>query len=906
MKMAELNLSLAKYNKKRDFTKTHEPEGKVNRGFKNRKLRSFVVQKHNASRLHYDFRVESESGVLISWAVPKGPSMNPSIKRLAVLVEDHPLDYLNFEGIIPPGNYGAGTVIVWDIGTYRSTDTISKQLENGKISLELNGKKLTGRFTLIRTRNLKQWLLIKADDDFASNVDLTITRPESVLRDTLILESKHGDDAKRNEKRSTKMATKNDIYSIKKLNSKNLTGVTNNNHKNETIKRLFAKVVPMLAFPTDKAFNNKEWVFEIKWDGVRAILFKENGRIKIQSRSGNDITRKYPEIVNSAGESLRQCKSVIIDGEIVVLDDNGIPNFQAHQCRMNVESDKEILALSAEIPCTFYAFDLLFQNYKNLKGLSYLERRSVLTEILRTNDRIKISDYIEEKGVDILTRSKELGLEGIVAKHKSSIYREGVRSRDWLKIKNTKTQDCVVIGYTKGIGNRIDFFGSLLLAVYCMKEKKFKFVGHTGSGFDYKLLDTVYSKLQELKIDSMPIDHLPYMNRETTWVMPILVAEVKFNEWTKDGIMRAPIFLRFREDKKPTECTIQADNPTKGDSNDVGYEIKQQSHSTVDVKISNPNKVYWPKTRQHPEFTKKDLINYYEIMASLILPHLKDRPLSLSRYPNGIYGKSFYHKNWDQAKPRFVMTAQIHSEQRNDNINYLVCNNKESLLWIANLGCIEMHPWYSRIKDFDSCNSSSLLYEEKCGLNFPDFIVFDLDPYIYSGKEKKGQEPAYNSTGFRAAVELALDLYDLLRELKIRSYVKTSGKSGLHIYVPIINSYPYDQTRNFSEVIAKIMLSKFPKKVTTEWNTSMRRGKIFFDYNQNARGKTLASVYSLRPTASATVSVPVDWKKLDSILPTEFTILSVPQLIRKNNDVWASVITEKQNISNIVSKAEEI
>jgi len=906
MKMAELNLSLAKYNKKRDFTKTHEPEGKVNRGFKNRKLRSFVVQKHNASRLHYDFRVESESGALISWAVPKGPSMNPSIKRLAVLVEDHPLDYLNFEGIIPPGNYGAGTVIVWDIGTYRSTDSISKQLENGKVSLELNGKKLTGRFTLIRTRNLKQWLLIKADDDFASNEDLTITRPESVLRDTLILESKHGGDAKRNEKSSMKMATKNDISSIKKLNSKNLTGVTNNNHKNETIKRLFAKVVPMLAFPTDKAFNNKEWVFEIKWDGVRAILFKENARIKIQSRSGNDITRKYPEIVNSAGESLRQCKSVIIDGEIVVLDDNGIPNFQAHQCRMNVESDKEILAHSAEIPCTFYAFDLLFQNYKNLKGLSYLERRSVLTEILRTNDRIKISDYIEEKGVDILTRSKELGLEGIVAKHKLSIYREGVRSRDWLKIKNTKTQDCVVIGYTKGIGNRIDFFGSLLLAVYCMKEKKFKFVGHTGSGFDYKLLDTVYSKLQELKIESMPIDHLPYMNRETTWVKPILVAEVKFNEWTKDGIMRAPIFLRFREDKKPTECTIQADNPTKGDSNDVGYEIKEQSHNTVDVKISNPDKVYWSKTREHPEFTKNDLINYYEFIGPLILPHLKDRPLSLSRYPNGIHGKSFYHKNWDQPKPDFVMMALVHSEQRNDNINYIVCNNKESLLWIANLGCIEMHPWYSRINDFDSCNSSSLLYEEKCELNFPDFIVFDLDPYIYSGKEKRGQEPEYNRAGFRAIVEVAFELYDFLRELKIRSYIKTSGKSGLHIYVPVINNYPYEQTRNFSEIIAKIMVSKFPNKVTTEWNTLKRKGKVFFDYNQNSRGKTLASVYSLRPTESATISMPVNWKKLDSILPTEFTIMSVPQLIRKNNDIWTGVLTEKQDISKIISKVEEI
>lgn len=538
-----------------------------------------------------------------------------------------------------------------------------------------------------------------------------------------------------------------------------------------------------------------------------------------------------------------------------------------------------------------------------MKKLSYLDRRSILSQLLRPNDTIKISDYIEENGIDILKHSKELGLEGIMAKRKSSVYREGVRSRDWLKIKNIKTQDCVVIGYTKGIGNRINLFGSLLLAVYCTKDSKYRFVGHTGSSFDFKLLNKVYSMLQEIRIDSMPIDHLPYMNRQTTWVKPLLVAEVKFNEWTKDGIMRAPLFLRFREDKRPIECTTEGDNPTEGN---LKHKNKEQSQNTTQAKISNPNKIYWPKTRDHTALAKKDLIKYYELISPLILPHLKDRPLSLSRYPDGIYGKSFFHKNWSQSKPDFVMTAQVHSKERNDNINYLVCNNRESLLWIANLGCIEMHPWYSRINEMDSCNSSSLLYEEKCGLNFPDFIVFDLDPYIYSGKEKKGQEPEYNRVGFSAAVELALDLYDLLRELKISSYVKTSGKSGLHVYVPILNNYPYEQTRNFSQIIAKILISKFPKKVTTEWSTSKRKGKVFFDYNQNSRGKTLASVYSLRPTAEATVSMPIEWKKLDSILPIDFTISSVPQLALKNNDIWAGVLTKKQNISEIISKAEEI
>jgi len=873
--MAELELSLAKYNKKRDFAKTHEPKGKLNRRSKEKKLKSFVVQKHDASRLHYDFRIESESGVLISWAVPKGPSMDPSYKRLAIKVEDHPLDYLNFEGVIPPGNYGAGTVIVWDIGTYGTKDSISKQLQNGKISLKLEGKKLRGGFTLIRTRSQNQWLLIKANDGFASKEDLTITHPGSVLQDN--------------------------ISSIKKSESNHSMKDTNSySNKREDF---FSRVAPMLASPVDNAFNDNEWVFEIKWDGVRAILFKENDKIKLQSRSGNDITEKYPEIVTPARECIKGCKSTIIDGEIVVLDENGIPSFQAHQRRMNVGSKKEILVLSSEIPCTFYAFDVLYHEHKDLKKLSYLDRRSILSQILGPNDTIKISDYIEEKGIDILKHSKELGLEGIMAKRKSSVYREGVRSRDWLKIKNIKTQDCVVIGYTKGIGNRINLFGSLLLAVYCTKERKFRFVGHTGSGFDFELLNKVYSKLQEIRIDSMPIDHLPYMNRQTTWVKPLLVAEVKFNEWTKDGIMRTPIFLRFREDKKPIECTMEGDNPTE---ENLKYKIKEQSQNTTQAKISNPNKIYWPKTRDHTEFTKKDLIKYYELISPLILPHLKDRALSLSRYPDGIYGESFFHKNWNQSKPDFVMTAQVHSEQRNDNINYLVCNNRESLHWIANLGCIEMHPWYSRVNEIDSCNSSSLLYEQKCGLNFPDFIVFDLDPYIYSGKEKKGQEPEYNRVGFSATVELALDLYDLLREMKISSYVKTSGKSGLHVYVPIINNYPYEQTRNFSEIIAKIMISKFPKKVTTEWSTSKRKGKVFFDYNQNARGKTLASVYSLRPTAAATVSMPIKWKKLDSILPIDFTISSVPQLALKNNDIWAGVLTKKQNISEIISRVEEI
>ncbi|MDW0193196.1 MAG: DNA ligase D [Nitrososphaeraceae archaeon] len=885
---------LFSYNKKRDFTKTSEPKGQIKTNIASRKLRNFVVQKHEARRLHYDLRLESEDGALKSWAVPKGPSLDSNIKRLAVMVEDHPFDYLHFEGSIPKGNYGAGTVIVWDTGSYTSDRPLSEQLKKGKVSVELYGNKLRGLFSLIRTKESNQWLLIKAKDQYVSAEDITSTQPQSVLTGR----SNSDIDNKKNPKDQIATSTDRSTSNRSQLGS------------------LFQKIKPMLASPFDKAFNNKDWVFEVKWDGVRAILFKQKKEIRIQSRNGNDITKKYPEIVNSARISLKNSDSAVIDGEIVVLNEQGRPDFNTHQHRINIQDPNEIMALSVKYPSTYYVFDILYKEGKNVEALTYMDRRHLLLETVKTSDALKISDYIEESGIEILRSSKELKLEGIVAKHKMSLYKEGVRSRDWLKIKNTKTQDCVIIGYTKGEGSRVNYFGSLVLAVYYPNEKKLKFAGHVGTGFDDETLDMIYSKIRNFEIDTVPVDKIPYLNRETKWLRPVLIAEVKFGEWTKDGILRAPVFLRLREDKNAEECIIEADNPTSNRS-ELNSEIRNKKNNKArkeiidhpnsnKVNVTNPTKIYWKATKDHSAFLKRDLIVYYEKIADYILPHLDNRPLSLSRYPNGIYGKSFYQKDWNQKRPDFVSTAKIHSERRGDSINYIVCNNVETLLWIANLGCIEMHPWYSRINDFESCNSSTFLYEEKCGLNFPDFIVFDLDPYIYSGKEKKGQEPEYNPRGFKAAVEIAHELNHILGELKIRSYLKTSGKSGLHIYVPILNIFSYEQTKSFAEVIANMMVSKFPKKVTLEWSTIKRKGKVFFDYNQNARGKTIASVYSLRPTVNATVSMPVEWKKLDSIFPTDFTILSAPEMVRKNDDYWQNVLSDKQDLRKIISQADEL
>src|SRR5688572_86701 len=483
----------------------------------------------------------------------------------------------------------------------------------------------------------------------------------------------------------------------------------------------------MLSTLVDEPFNSKDWAFEVKWDGVRSILFfnKLKRTLELQSRNGRVITHRYPELVmalkseqiTSSNQSAIKCKeSAILDGEIVVLDKKtGIPSFQNHQRRMNIDSSREIEILSRELPATYYFFDILYLDGRNLQDLPFLERRKILSEVVRENTRIKKSDFIEEIGKEIFDTTKRMGLEGLIAKHKSSKYVQGRRSRDWLKIKHSKTQDCVVIGYTRGEGNRENYFGSLLLAVNDV-DGKLRFVGHTGSGFDFRQLRQVYDKLQKLRIEKCPIDYVPYTNRNPVWIKPELVVEIKFSDWTSEKIIRTPIFLRFRKDKVPKECLLEREKYTeklikavevetsKGDKHNTYYDI-EDSKNYSNSPFSNLNKIFWGKTTNHPQLTKKDLIEYYDKISRHILPYLKDRPLSLSRYPDGIKGKSFYHKNWNQDnKPTYVQTVKVYSDSREGNIiNYIVCNNKESLLWLANLGCIEVHPWYSRIKDFDAC-----------------------------------------------------------------------------------------------------------------------------------------------------------------------------------------------------------
>lgn len=957
---------LEKYNRKRNFANTPEPVGTHNEGQNKEFRRHFVIQKHNARRLHYDFRLETENGVLKSWAVPKGISLNPKIKRLAVLTEDHPFGYLLFEGMIPERNYGAGTVLVWDTGFYTleyANEKFSNQFDKGKITFSLHGKKVNGKFSLIRTGRENQWLLIKYNDQFVSEEELTTSMPDSVLpqsmNNTLTKESEPFNNLSNPQANSNSNLVHDQVKSGQMHQSDSIM---------IELQQLPAvafpsKIKPMLTTAVDKPFNDSKWDFEIKWDGVRAILFycKSKGILEIRSRTNKSISHRYPEIINAViTSSIINCKdSVVLDGEIVVLDNQGRPNFQSHQRRMNVENSLDIQHLSNEIPATFYVFDILYTDGKSLENLEFWKRREVLSRVLDLNlnqnseQIIRISESFEGKGIELFENIRVLNLEGIIAKNKQSKYLQGARTTDWLKIKNIQTQDCVVIGYTPGEGNRRGYFGSLLLAF--IDRREFVFVGHSGSGFDFQQIVAIFNKLQKIVTSESAVSYIPYTNRDPVWVLPHLVIEVKFDGWTKDKIMRAPIFLRVRDDKEPQQCTLEKpkhleelSNVTRQNEPSLASSLSTSSsssslpstlptialpsapsrapaqslysgthHSNANTNktkysFSNLEKVFWPKNRYHREITKGDLIEYYDRASDYLLPFLKDRPLSLSRYPNGINGKHFYQKNWDKNMPEFVDSVKIYSDSAKRFTNYLICNNKETLLWLANLGCIEIHPWYSRVIDYEAClKNSTALDEENCGLNHPDFVVFDLDPYIYSGSEtSKEQEPEYSPLAFRKTVQAAQllksEIFDIL---KIKSYIKTSGKTGIHIFVPISSTYTYDQARSFAEIIGRILVSKQPDTITMDWAASKRRGKIFFDHNQNAKGKTLASVFSVRPVERATISMPLEWEGIDRSLPTDFILLNISEKIAGKNDIknllksWCNILEHRQDLARLLDAA---
>lgn len=892
---------LDRYAEKRAFTRTPEPAPKLPTDRRGPLL--FVIQKHAARRLHYDFRLEVD-GVLKSWAVPKGPSLEYGDKRLAVEVEDHPFDYGSFEGVIPAKEYGAGNVIVWDCGVYspdedrrysfgareEAQERVRTELAQGKLSFFLRGEKLKGSFALVRTSSDKQWLLLKHNDRFASSSGTDVlARSRSVLSGRSLDE----------------LAASN---GMRRLDAAVLapTGPSEAMPK---------KLDPMLAEIGEQAQTDPQWLYEPKVDGYRVIAFVQDGTVRLQSRRGIDLTTAFPEIV--ADLAAQAVDSMIVDGEIVALDASGRPSFNALQNRRELKTPQELAVAQREAPVVLLCFDLLHFAGTNLRSAQYIDRRRYLSQCLLPTAHLQLV-HTSDNAEKLYAASLDAGFEGIVAKRKDSPYQPGKRSGAWLKIKSTQTAEFVVGGYTKGKGAR-EALGSLLLGYW--NGSKLHFAGHVGSGLDDRVIAELGKRFVKLERKALPFVEKPPLQRPTTWLDPELVVEVSFAEWTPDGMLRAPVFLRVRDDIEARSIKggpkAKRVKPARlaTPPNEVAEVLQQLENKSnrIDLavggarlKLTNLDRIYWPADPQtkQPALTKRDLVRYLAGVSRHMLPHLRDRPLTMIRMPAGITGERFYQKHWEQARPDFVEMVSVYSGHKDEKHQYVVANNLPTLLWLGQSGTLEFHVWHSRANvapdaantntDYDSSEASL----EDSVLNYPDYLVFDIDPYIYSGKEPAGAEPELNKKGFEGGRRVAFWLHALLKQMSLEAVVKTSGKTGLHVFVPINRTVTFDGARQITEMVGRHLLKEHPKEITMEWATQKRTGKIFIDHNMNVRGKTLRVAYSPCGSQGATVSMPLSWEELEAAEPADFTLNNVAARLEKSGDRWHDALSAKQSLAD--------
>ncbi|MCH8994913.1 MAG: DNA ligase D [Chloroflexi bacterium] len=904
--------TLKSYRDKRDFARTPEPPPA--RPLAGEGPPIFVVQKHAARQLHYDFRLELD-GVLKSWSVPKGPSFDPSEKRLAVMVEDHPLDYGPFEGVIPKGEYGAGQVIVWDNGTYspdeggrlsfhdraEAEERMRSELAAGKLSITLRGSKLKGSWTLVKMqRGENEWLLIKHRDGVADAERDILTEDRSAVSGLSIADLRSGRLPDRGGR------------SLVPLRPAEAHGA----HR----RRFPTSLAPMQASPVDAPFSDPAWLFEAKLDGVRTIALVRDGDVSLLARSGIDVTAQYPSIAEELAH--QPTPAAAFDGEIIALDEEGRPSFETLQQRLNLTREEDIRHAETEIPVLYYVFDLLYLEGYDLSAVTLEQRKALLARVLLPSDRVLLLEHFEEEGEAAYEAARQHGLEGIVAKRRDSRYESGKRSRAWLKVKTTQSDEFVVGGYSRGQGGRAATFGALLLGRYD-DEDRLIYAGHVGSGFDDRTLAGLRDRLDGMHTKGCPFTETPPLKTETTWVRPELVAEVKFAQWTQEGNLRAPVFLRLRDDKPPADVrivdTVAPERPATLD-NEVANVLEQLAGDRQKLllnveghklSLSNLNKELWPSYRRRRALTKRDLLVYLAKVSPYLLPHLRDRPLTLVRYPNGIGGGHFYQKHSANPPPEFVEKVSLFSSHNEENQQYLICNNLPTLLWLGQLADLELHTSYSRVSPEPDGHHLSTDFTgsreqiERSLLNYPDFIVFDLDPYIYSGREAKGAEPELNRKAFAKTREVAFWLKEVLDSLSLSSFVKTTGKTGLHIYVPILRRIDYAAVRAACETISRHVLQSHPRAVTMEWAVDKRPGKVFLDHNQNVRGKTLASIYSPRALPEAAVSMPLSWEELADSYPTDFTMLTAPERLAQIGDLWAGILESKHDLEGLLGTAEE-
>jgi bifunctional non-homologous end joining protein LigD len=884
--------ALKEYSSKRTFTATPEPPALVRPRTDGPLL--FVVQRHMATREHYDFRLECD-GVLLSWAVPKAPSLGRNDKRLAVPTEDHPYDYASFEGVIPAGQYGAGEVIVWDCGVYSPDEggvtwygdreaaqrEVRAGLAAGKLSIELRGEKLKGSFALVKTK--EAWLVIKHKDRFVSDSDVT-TQDRSVLTGLRVNEVK--------------------FRKTERLAADRLAPAGNDSPMPATL-------LPMLAESADAPFHREEWLWEPKLDGYRVLAFITRDGVRLRSRRGLDLTPQFPKLV--AELAAQNVDGMILDGEIVAFDADGKPSFNALQDRASRKTPTDVTKGEQSIPVVMYCFDLLYFAGIDLTRHPYGERRRYLSQCLMPSPLVQ-RVHVAQDGVALHAAAVASGFEGVVGKRKDSRYEPGRRTNAWLKVKPTQTGEFVVGGYTRGKGARASL-GALIVGYHA--DGALHYASHVGSGFDDRTLADLTKRLSKMKVDTCPFAELPLENGPPTWVTPSLVAEVSYHSVTDDGRLRAPVFLRMRDDLDAASIQRPGAVGTHAQTviDDIADQLARAKASCTlevgehSIKLTNLDRVYWPEdgTQRLRAYTKRDLIEYLARISPFMLPHLADRPLTMIRMPEGIHGERFFQKHWEHAKPDFVESITVFSGSKDESHDYLLCNNLPTLLWLAQSGTLEYHVWHSRAKpgsdapDAGTDYASSLESLEASILNFPDYVLFDLDPYIYSGKEAKGAEPELNTVAFEKGKEVAFWLRELLQSMKLDAIVKTSGKTGLHVFVPIERTVDFDTARHVSELVGAHLMRLHPKDITQEWSIPKRTGKIFMDFNMNVRGKTLNVAYSPRGAPGAPVSMPLSWEDLAGAHPLDFTMANAPQRLAKTGDLWSNALTRKQNIQQTLN-----
>ena len=823
---------LARYRAKRSAERTPEPFV----GRSAAKVPIFVVQKHAARNMHYDLRLEMD-GALQSWAVPKGPSADPAEKRLAIEVEEHPLEYADFEGLIPEGNYGAGAVIVWDRGPWEPVGDPRAGFEKGKLLFDLKGFKLGGRWTLFRTKrrggNPKEWLLMKKPDGHAD--------PEAAFEEASILSG----------------------LTVEQLRD----GVDPAEPLRKELVRLKApgnapaadKIEIMLAEAREEPFSKPGWIFELKYDGYRLLGARRGDRARLRYRRGGDATKSFPEIARAI-ERL-PFDSFVLDGELVVLDDEGKPSFQKLQQRVRPARlpDGTMPPLA---PATLFVFDLLAFDAYDLRPLPLLERKKLLRRLLPRAGPLRYSDHIEEQGEAMFESVREMQLEGLVAKRADAPYRAG-RSADWLKLRADRVDDFVVVGYSRPKGSRSGF-GALHLAIH--DGERLVYAGRVGSGFTQKQLADLAEELDSARRDRAPCEAAP-KDVGHVWVEPHLVCEVRFKEWTDGTLLRQPVFLRLRDDKTPEECRRYDAMPLPPEPAPPA-----QLEDEREISFTNLGKVFWPEEG----YTKGDLIEYYRSVADWLLPYMKDRPVVLTRYPDGIDGKNFFQKDAPGFVPDWVRTETMWSEHTQREIQYFVCDNEETLLYLINLGTIPLHLWSSRVQ----------------ALGNPDWCILDLDP---------------KNAPFEHVVEIAREIHALCREIELDCFVKTSGSTGLHVMLPLGRQCSYEESRTLGELMARIVAGRLREIATIIRRPAARGDRVYIDFLQNGHGRLLVAPYCVRPIPGAPCSAPLRWSEVRKGLDIRrFNIETVPPRLRRmKEEPLISVMSIRPDLQQLLSRMAE-